>query len=104
MMYRSCGVGISFQDMPERIQAHQHQFAPSAIQAAVRARVQERTGRCDMPDIIDPVIMAGVPLTSAVKFGEPLARIAVTEVRALCPLNVPENTTEFWCLKWSVKV
>jgi hypothetical protein len=104
MMYRSCGVGISFQDMPERDQAHQHQFSPPTIQAAVRARVQERTGRCDMPDIIDPVIMAGVPLTSAVKFGEPLARIAVTEVRALCPLNVPENTTEFWCLKWSVKV
>ena len=109
MMYRSCGVGISFQDMPERDQAHQHQFSPSTIQAAVRARVQERTGRCDMPDIIDPdiidpVIMAAVPLTSAVKFGEPLARIAVTEVRALCPFTVPENTTEFWCLKWSVKV
>jgi hypothetical protein len=81
--------------MPERDQAHQHQFSPPAIQAAVWARVQECTGRCDMPDIIDPVIMAGVPLTSAVKFGEPSARIAVTEVRALCPLNVPENTTEF---------
>ena len=89
--------------MPERNQAHQHQFSPDpTVQAALRARVQERTG--DMPDIIDPVIMAGVPLTSAVKFGEPLARIAVTEVRALCPLKVPENTTEFWCLKWSVKV
>ncbi len=104
MMYQSCEVGISFQDMSERDQAHQHQLSPPTIQAAVRARVQERTGRCDMPDIKDPVIMAGVPLTSAVKFGEPLARIAVTEVRALCPLNVPENTTEFWCLKWSVKV
>ena len=100
MMYRSCGIGISFQDMQECNQAHQHLFSSDpTIQAAVRARVQERTGRCDMPDIIDPVIMAGVPLTSAVKFGEPLARIAVTEVRALCPLNVPENTTEFWCLK-----
>ena len=95
MMYRSCGVGISFQDMPERDQAHQHQFSLSTIQAAVRARVQERTGCCDMPDIIDPVIMAGVPLTSAVKFGEPSARIAVTKVRALCPITVPENTTEF---------
>ena len=57
--------------------------------------MQERTGRCDIPDIIDPVIMAGVPLTSAVKFGEPSARIAVPELRALCPLTVPENTTEF---------
>ena len=105
MMYRSCGVGISFQDMPERDQAHQHQFSPDpTIQAALRARMQERTGRRDMPDIIGPVIMAGVPLTSAVKFGEPLARTAVTEVPALCPLKVPENTTEFWCLKWSVKV
>ena len=57
--------------------------------------MHERTGRRDMPDIIGPLIMAGVPLTSAVKFGDPFARIAVTEVRALWPLTVPENTTEF---------
>ncbi len=72
-----------FQDMQECNQAHQHLFSPLTIQAALRARVQERTGRRDMPDIISPVIMAGMPLTSAVKFGEPLARTAVTEVRAL---------------------
>ena len=57
--------------------------------------MHERTGRRDMPDTINPIIMAGVPLTSAVKFGDPSARIAVTEARALWPLNVPENTTEF---------
>jgi hypothetical protein len=57
--------------------------------------MHERTGHCDMPDIIDPVIGAGVPLTSAVKFGGLLARIAVTKVRALRPLTMPESTTEF---------
>jgi hypothetical protein len=57
--------------------------------------MHERTGHCDMPDIIDPVIVAGVPLTSAVKFGGLLARIAVTKVRALLPLTMPESTTEF---------
>jgi len=57
--------------------------------------VQERTGRCDIPDIIGPAIMAGVPLTSTVKFGDPFVRTAVTEARALWPLSVPENTTEF---------
>ena len=51
--------------------------------------MQERTGRCDMPDIIDPVIMAGVPLTSAVKFGDPFARTAVTKARAFWSLSVP---------------
>ena len=57
--------------------------------------MQERTGRCDIPDIIGPVIIAGLPLTSAVKFGDPFAWTAVTEARALWPLSVPENTTEF---------
>jgi hypothetical protein len=57
--------------------------------------VHERTGRRDMPDIIVPVIMVGAPLTSAVKFGDPSARTAVMEARALWPLSVPENTTEF---------
>jgi len=36
--------------------------------------VHERTGQRDMPDIIDPVIMVGAPLTSAVKLGDPSAR------------------------------
>ena len=57
--------------------------------------MQERTGRRDIPDIIGPVIMVVVPLTSTVKFGDPFARTAVTEARALWPLSVPENTTEF---------
>ena len=57
--------------------------------------MQERTGRRDIPDIIGPVIMAGAPLTSTVKFGDPFARTAVTEARALWPLSVPENTAEF---------
>ena len=35
--------------------------------------------RRDMPDIIGPVIMAGGPLTSAVNFGDPFARTAVTK-------------------------
>ena len=57
--------------------------------------MHERTGRRDMPDIIGPVIKAGLPLTSAVKFGDPFARTAVTDARALWPLSMPENTTEF---------
>jgi hypothetical protein len=42
--------------------------------------MQERTGRRDMPDIMEPVIIAGLPIISAVKFGDPFARTAVTEV------------------------
>jgi hypothetical protein len=45
--------------------------------------VHERAGRRDMPDTIGPIIMADVPLTSTVKFGEPSARIAITEARPL---------------------
>ena len=66
--------------------------------------MQSRTGRCDAPDIIWPVIEAALPLISAVKFGAPSARIAVTAIRALCPLIVPENATELRCLKLSVKL
>jgi hypothetical protein len=57
--------------------------------------VQEWTGRRDVPDIIRPVIKVRLPIISAVKFGEPLVRTAVTSTRALCPLSVPENMTEF---------
>ena len=66
----------------------------STDQAALRARVQERTGRCDIPDIIQPDINPRLPVISAVKFGDPFARTAVTETRAPWPLRVPENTTE----------
>ena len=66
--------------------------------------MQSRTGRCDAPDIIWPVIEAALPLIPAVKFGAPSARIAVTATRALCPLMVPENATELRCLKLSVKL
>jgi hypothetical protein len=48
-----------------------------------------------MPDIMEPVIIAGLPVISAVKFGDPFVRTAVTETCALPPLSVPENTTEF---------
>ena len=64
--------------------------------------MQRRTGRCDTPDIILPVIAAGLPLMSAVKFVDPSARTAVTTTRALCPFRVPENITELRCLKLSV--
>jgi hypothetical protein len=57
--------------------------------------VQDRTGRCDMPDIMGPAIIAGFPVISAVKFGDPFMRTAVTEARAFWPFNVPENMTEF---------
>ena len=66
----------------------------STDQAALSARVQERTSRCDIPDIIRPYINARLPIISAVKFGDPFARIAVTETRAPWPLKVPENMTE----------
>ena len=57
--------------------------------------MQERTDRCDIPDIIGPIIMTEMPLTSTVKFDDPFVRTTVTEARALWPLSVPENTTEF---------
>jgi hypothetical protein len=62
--------------------------------AAVKARVQERTACCEVPDIIGPVIDAGVPVMSAVKFDEPSLRTAVTPTRALPPMRLPENITE----------
>jgi hypothetical protein len=62
--------------------------------AAVKARVQERTGRCGVPDIIWPVINAGAPIISAVKFDDPSARTAITLIRALPPVSVPKNKTE----------
>ena len=66
--------------------------------------MHRRTGRCDTPDIIWPVIDAGFPAMSAVKFVSPSARTAVTATRALCPFRVPENMTELRCLKLSVKL
>jgi hypothetical protein len=57
--------------------------------------VQDRTGRCGTPVIMEPIIIAGVPVISAVKFGDPFTRTAITEARVLWPLKVPENTTEF---------
>ena len=66
----------------------------STDQAALSARVQERTGRCDIPDIIQPDINPRLPVISAVKFGDPFVRTAVTEIWAPWPLRVPENTTE----------
>jgi hypothetical protein len=57
--------------------------------------VHERTGCRDIPDIIQPVIKARLPVISAVKFGEPFVRTAVMVTRAFCPLSVPENITEF---------
>jgi hypothetical protein len=62
--------------------------------AAVNASEQERTGCCDVPDIIGPVIDAGVPVMSAVKFDDPSFRTAVTATRALPPMRPPENITE----------
>ena len=66
--------------------------------------MQSLTGRCDAPDIIWPAIEAALPLISAVKFGDPSARIDVTAIRALCPFIVPENVTELRYLKLSVKL
>ena len=48
-----------------------------------------------MPDIMGPVIIAGLPVISAVKFGDPFARSAVTEALAFWPFNAPKNMTEF---------
>src|SRR4051812_50186548 len=94
---------IGIQDMPERDQAHQHQFFPSTIQAAVRARVQERTGRCDMPDIIDPVIMAGGPLTSAGEIWGTPARNAITGGPVVFPPNIPGKTAQILFLEMGVE-
>ena len=75
--------------MPERDQAHQHQFSPPTIQAAVRARVQERTGRFDIPDIIGPCINARLPVTSAVKFDDPFRHEAWRDIAdAICRLKL----------------
>jgi hypothetical protein len=64
-------------------------------QAALRTSVHERTGCRDIPDIMKPVIKTRLPVISAVKFGDPFVRTAVTSTRAFCPLSVPENMTEF---------
>ena len=42
---------------------------------------------CDVPDIIWPVIEAGLPVRSAVKFDDPSLRTAVTPTRALPPMS-----------------
>jgi hypothetical protein len=60
----------------------------------VRARVQDRTGCCDIPDIVRPVSKERLPLISTVKFGDPFVRTAVAVSRALCPVREPEKTTE----------
>jgi len=57
--------------------------------------MHERTGCRDIPDIIGPVIETRLPVITAVKFGDPSVRTAVTSTRALCPLSTPENITEF---------
>lgn len=57
----------------------------------VKASVQARTSDWEMPDIIWPVIKAGLPLTSAVKLGDPSARIDVTVARALLPLGAGKH-------------
>jgi hypothetical protein len=50
---------------------------------AAKARVQERTACCEVPDIIWPVIDTGLPVIAAVKFDDPSLRTAVTSTRAL---------------------
>jgi len=72
--------------------------------AGVRASVQDRTGCCDIPDIIWPVSKERLPLISTVKFGDPFVRTAVAVSCALCPVREPEKTTESRYLKLSVKV
>ena len=62
--------------------------------AAVNARVHERTGCCDVPNIICPDIDAGLPTISTVKFDDPSFRTAVTTTRAVPPVRVPVKTTE----------
>src|ERR1700726_1534416 len=72
--------------------------------AGVRASVQDRTGCCDIPDIIWPVSKERLPLISTVKFGDPFVRTAVAVSCALCPVREPEKTTESRYLKLSVKI
>ena len=62
--------------------------------AAVNASEQERTGCCDVPDTIWPVIDAGLPVISAVKFDDPSLRTAVTPTCAIPPMRLPEKMTE----------
>jgi hypothetical protein len=56
-----------------------------------------------VPDIIWPVIDAGVPLISAVKFDDPSLRTAVTPTRALPPARLPAKVTESRYPKLSLK-
>src|ERR1700676_536071 len=73
-------------------------------QAPFKTSVQDRTGRCDCPCIMEPIIDVGVPAISTVKFGDPSERTAVAVMRPLWPVRVPENITASWCLKLSVNV
>lgn len=86
-------------------------FAPSnkdnqhsSYRAAVKEREHRRTARCDVPNIIWPVIAVGVPVKSAVKFDDPSARTAATITRAPPPLNAPLKKTESRWPKLSLKV
>jgi hypothetical protein len=70
----------------------------------VRARVQDRTGCCDIPDITRPVRKERLPLIFAVKFRDPLVRTAVAVSCAPCPVRELEKTTKSRYLKLPVKV
>jgi SAM-dependent methyltransferase len=84
--------GVVKLDLGPRLRGLSHEgfLAP----AAVRARAHERTGCCDVPDIICPDIDAGLPTISTVKFDDPSFRTAVTTTRAVPPVRVPAKTTE----------
>lgn len=73
-------------------------------QACLKTSVQDRTGRCDNPCLIGPIIDVGVPAISTVKLGDPSARMAVAVMRPFWPLRMPENIAESWCLKLSVNM
>src|SRR3954463_1521180 len=101
MTYQFCKSAPIFQDEPKAIK----QTAPELPRSNGLGGAQSNGARTHRParhaGHHRPGHHGGAPLTSAVKFGDPSARTAVTEARAPLAAQCARKRP---CLKWSVKV